>query len=398
MRPLNKRKLSPLDGTRLRPKAKTFLVWDTLERGLALQVQPTGHKSFKFIYHYKGRSRWVHLGSADTVSLAQAREEATRLRLKVHQKKDPAAERRASASGSATGTFAALATRYVAEYSQRKNKSWKQAANLVTRNVLPHWADRDAGTITRADVRAIVGKIDAPKLHNQVLASASAIFSWAMRQEILTNNPCRGVERHAVTSRERVLSDAEVPLFWHAFDSGSGLAGVALKVLLLTGQRPGEVAHLRHEHIAEGWWTLPGAPEPATRWPGTKNGATHRVWLPAKVREIIAELNTDDNTGFVFGQVWPIDAAMRDICKALNIPRATPHDLRRTHGTTTTGLGFGRDAMNRIQNHKEGGIASVYDRHQYADENKRIMEAVAQRLLSLAGGAEISTNVVPMRS
>jgi hypothetical protein len=38
MRPLNKRKLSPLDGTRLRPRARTFLVWDTLERGLALQV------------------------------------------------------------------------------------------------------------------------------------------------------------------------------------------------------------------------------------------------------------------------------------------------------------------------------------------------------------------------
>ena len=40
--------------------------------------------------------------------------------------------------------------------------------------------------------------------------------------------------------------------------------------------------------------------------------------------------------------------------------------------------------MNRIQNHIEGGIASVYDRHQYAEENKRIMEAVAERILSLA--------------
>ena len=51
-----------------------------------------------------------------------------------------------------------------------------------------------------------------------------------------------------------------------------------------------------------------------------------------------------------------------------------------------TGLGFGRDAMNRIQNHKEGGIASVYDRHQYSDENKRVMEAVASRIVSLVNG------------
>ena len=52
------------------------------------------------------------------------------------------------------------------------------------------------------------------------------------------------------------------------------------------------------------------------------------------------------------------------------------------HGTAITALGFGRDAMNRIQNHKEGGIASVYDRHQYADENKRVMEAVATKIIS----------------
>jgi hypothetical protein len=42
--------------------------------------------------------------------------------------------------------------------------------------------------------------------------------------------------------------------------------------------------------------------------------------------------------------------------------------------------------MNRIQNHKEGGIASVYDRHQYADENKRVMEAVAAKIMALVAG------------
>ena len=88
---------------------------------------------------------------------------------------------------------------------------------------------------------------------------------------------------------------------------------------------------------------------------------------------------------------------MREICKALSVPRATPHDLRRTHGTTITGLGFGREAMNRIQNHKEGGIADVYDRHQYSEENIRIMEAVAARLLALAEGTDAPTNVVAIR-
>ena len=204
------------------------------------------------------------------------------------------------------------------------------------------------------------------------------------------------MEGNATKSRERVLSDSEIQLFWSAF-SNAGLSGTALKVLLLTGQRPGEVARMRYEHIADGWWTMPGAPEAATQWPGTKNGATHRIWLPKPARDIIAGLNTDDDGGFVFGKVSLADM-MRAVCEQLKVPRATPHDLRRTHGTTIAGLGFGRSGMNRIQNHKEGGIASVYDRHQYADENKRIMETVAAKLIALAESTEISTNVVTLRS
>ena len=92
----------------------------------------------------------------------------------------------------------------------------------------PMWAELDATAITRSDVRAMLGKINGPVLANQVLASASAVFAWATRQEILTNNPCRGVERHGTVSRERVLSDAEVPLFWQAFGE-AGLAGTALQ-------------------------------------------------------------------------------------------------------------------------------------------------------------------------
>ena len=46
-------------------------------------------------------------------------------------------------------------------------------------------------------MRSVMSKIGAPILANQVLASASAIFTWATKQELLANNPCRGVERNA---------------------------------------------------------------------------------------------------------------------------------------------------------------------------------------------------------
>jgi integrase len=88
---------------------------------------------------------------------------------------------------------------------------------------------------------------------------------------------------------------------------------------------------------------------------------------------------------------------MRAISGKLGTEPVRPHDLRRTHGSTITARGFGRDAMNRIQNHREGGIASVYDRHGYAEENKRVMEATAARIMALVEGRADEAKVVPLR-
>jgi integrase len=385
-----KLKLTALTVSKRQPKAQAYLVWDDLQRGLALQIQPTGYRAYKLIYRFHNRPRWYHIGAADAIGLADARKLAAELMLEVIRGKDPAAEKRAARG---TGTFAEVAARYVEECAKKKNKSWRQGEKLVQKYLLPSWGRLDANSITRADVRTMMGRVSdtAPILANQVLAAASAIFTWAMRQEIVPNNPCTGVERNATQSRERVLCDSEVPLFWEAMGE-AGVPGIALQVLLLTGQRPGEVLRMRFDQIVDGWWTLPGAPDANTGWPGTKNGVTHRVWLPKLVQDIIAGQNIGDD--FVFGQSLNVTRTMQAICSQLKEPRATPHDLRRTHGSTVTRLGFGRDAMNRIQNHKEGGIADVYDRHEYAEENKRVMEATASHLLALANGEDAPSNVI----
>jgi hypothetical protein len=252
---VRKEKLTPLMVTKLRPAAKAFLVWDTYQRGLALLTQPSGFKSYKVIYKYDRRSRWFTLGATNAIGLADARKLAAELMLRVIKGEDPAAEKRAARG---TGTFGEVATRYVEEHAKKRNKSWQQGDKLVRRYLLPGWGSLSANSITRSDVRAMMGKLsDAPILANQVLAAASAIFTWAMKQELLASNPCRGVERNATVSRERVLADTELPLFWQAF-SEAGVAGTALQVLLLTGQRPGEVVKMRHDQITDGWWTLPG--------------------------------------------------------------------------------------------------------------------------------------------
>jgi len=89
-------------------------------------------------------------------------------------------------------------------------------------------------------------------------------------------------------------------------------------------------------------------------------------------------------------------AAPKKLVAELGIERVTPHDLRRTCLTTITRLGFGRDAMDRIANHKTRAVTDVYDRHGYADEDKQIMAAVARQVLSLVEESG-PTNVVALR-
>ena len=88
---------------------------------------------------------------------------------------------------------------------------------------------------------------------------------------------------------------------------------------------------------------------------------------------------------------------MRNLCNRLNVgEKVTPHDLRRAHDTTVAALGSSRDRLNRLRNHREGGIATVYDRHSYAHENRVIQEAVAKRIMELVKGSEAGSKVVPL--
>lgn len=375
----------------LKPGPAPYLRWDAKQAGFAVRVEPSGYKAWKAIYKFGGRKRDYHIGAVAAVGIADARKLAGRIMFQVAEGTDPQAIKRSARSA---GTFDDIADRYL-EFAKRKNKSWRQADSLVRKHLRPRWGKLPAANVSRSDVKAMMARIGAPITANQVLAAASAIFSWAIKEELggVKVNPCHGVERNATQSRERVLSETELPLFWREFDQ-AGVQGAALKVLLLLGQRPGETSCMRSEHIVDGWWELPGKPVPELGWPGTKNAESHRVWISAPAQEIIS------GDGFVFpgprgGAIYDIDIVMRGICNKLGVERATPHDLRRTNGTLIAALGFGREAMNRIQNHKEGGIASVYDRHQYAEENKRILETVGAHIMALVQGTAPRSNVVP---
>jgi integrase len=231
----------------LEVREKKYEVRDTKLPGLLVRVEVSGRKTFYFVYSVRGRVRWYRIGPAE-MGASSARTRARELIGDIARGGDPQTERRALTGVS----FEQLHTRYLEEHAKRKNKSWRQADALIRKNVLPRWGTLVATEIARSHVRALLGNLttnNGPILANQVRYAVSAVFKFAVKEEVVAANPCKDVDENQTNERDRVLSDGEVARFWSACDQIDPVRSAALRVILLTGQRPGEVTHMRREHI-----------------------------------------------------------------------------------------------------------------------------------------------------
>jgi integrase len=373
-------------------RARHFLVWDEKVCGLAITVYPSGSKVFKVIYRQGPRLRWYTIGKFGRLDLDAARKLGSEILLRVAGGGDPQAEKMA---GRERNTFTELYERYLIE-AKKKLKSWDQKDYCIRTHVLPKLGKLKASEITRADVKSLLGSISSTSVASQTKDHLSSVFTYGVKEEVITSNPCKLIDGEKRSDRSRVLSDSEVQLFWKAFDD-AGIRGTALKFMLLTGQRPGEVQHLRKEHIADGWWLMPGRPVEELNWPGTKNGGDHRVWIPRIALDMLNSL--DGPQPFIMAaDEGPRADTMRAICKRLKIAdKVTPHDLRRSHGSRVCELGFSEDLMDRIENHRKPGVTRTYNRHRYDKEIKEAMEAVAAMITSLVEGTQPNVIGIPRK-
>ena len=115
-----KRKLYDAIVRNLQPQTKPFLIWDSMQHGLAERVQPTGKKAYVCVYRFNGRPRWYTIGYADAVNLKAARIEASNVLTKVLHGTDPQADKVAKRG---EGTFAEIAARYVDQHAKLRKHS-----------------------------------------------------------------------------------------------------------------------------------------------------------------------------------------------------------------------------------------------------------------------------------
>jgi integrase len=377
---------------------KRYVVWDRFGKssipGLCVIVEGSGLKTFYCVYSFCKRTRYLRIGPFPIISVTVARLRAKHKLGEVSDGRDPQAERTAKRGEL---TFDLLHARYLDEHAKVHNKSWRQGDYLIRAFVLPALGERRAADIGLDDVDRLFRSIKAPQTANQVLAKLKAVFTFARRKKIVANNPCVGIVDNPTRSRERILSESEVPQFWAACDKVHPVKGAALRAVLLTGQRPGEVCHMRREHIRDdGFWEMPGNPVPELGWPGTKNKRTHRVWLSQPVIELIRD---EAKEGFVFaserGNAFDeLHDAMREINRLCNFdPPIQPRDLRRTFASAVTERGHGQEAMDRLLNHYKKSVTTTYDRARYDRLNRPIWEDVAAAIMAIVQGRK-EDNVV----
>ena len=192
----------------LKPRARTYICWDTEVKGLGLRVTPNDHKAFCLQYRTAGRERRMTIGEYGTWTTKVARDEARGLKLRVDQGEDPLQDEQDERNAA---TVNALIERYREDALPNLRAETQRAYNRYLDDLSKAFGARKLADVKLADMDRLHKRLRArPHKANQLLGTASALFSKAVKWELVDKNPCRGVERFPEEPRERYLSDKEM--------------------------------------------------------------------------------------------------------------------------------------------------------------------------------------------
>jgi integrase len=220
-----------------------------------LRVTDKGVKTFYFRYTRGGNTAWVKIGCYPTVTLQKAYETHADLTKRLLSGEDvrntpiPTARNHGAALAEPALTVGDLAREFIERYIRRERKRPREAEQVIENNIVRFWATRAANSITRRDGVLLLDKIvdrGRPVMANRVGALLSQMFRFAEERGMLEASPFVAMGRPGGTerARKRRLDEREIRTFWKKL-ARSGLNSqvrVALKLILATAQRPGEVA------------------------------------------------------------------------------------------------------------------------------------------------------------
>ena len=384
--------------------------WDAKVPGLCLRISAGGSATWSLRYRprHGGGYQRVTLGALPAVGLADAREHANRLRVDVATGADPQRERMAKRAAAANAlTFDRLAQQYLDQYARPRKSSWRNDESYLKRP-REAWGDRDATTISRRDAIVLLDEIKrtAPVSANRTHSVLVTLFNWAVEDQLLDATPIAGLKKRGVEgTKDRTLSDPEIRVLWRELEAANGMVddvALALRVLLLTGQRPGEVAGARRGELidlddpAKARWEIPAERMKARR--------PHVVPLAPMARKLFRAAVERPQGDGVFGSRFSsrdtlarhsLSRALQRVIGRLGSATAlaanppTPHDLRRTVATGLSKLGIAREDRMAVLAHVASDIhGTVYDKYERLKEKRAALVAWERHVAALIGGEQ----------
>ena len=375
--------------------------------GFTLRVLPSGVKTFQYIYTLNSKRHRMNLGQYPAMTLADAREKFRAAAILVGKGLSPL-ERPAVSEPEAALTIQKLVDDYKVFVGQHLAKSTSsETERTLDKYVVPVWKERNAQEIRRKDAISLIEPIAAttPGQARGVMKIGRAMFNYALDRELVEINPFTrlpsAVPSIKPTSTSRTLSDEEIKTAWDTIHSatppGSAETRRALLLILITAQRPGEVAGMAWSEIEKKWWTIPRE-RIKTR---NHRQESHRVFLSPLALQIIGK--NPSYSEYVFpgpAVIDPVDqkavfpplqrkALSHMVCderaggrpagegkkteamtEYFGLPRWTPHDLRRTAATKLSELGCPDEIIDAILNHAKKGVIGIYNRNKYDKEKQ----------------------------
>lgn len=388
------------------PRPTTYLVRDTEVKGFVLVVTRAAAKSYAVDYRVgSGRGspkRRLTIGKHGSPWTPEAaRIEAKRLLAEVAAGRDPAAARQQNRKAL---TFSEFVDLYLAEgVSHKKASTIKVDRGRIEHHLRPLLGKLRADQIGRAEIERMRNAVGTGKTAEksrsvekrrpgsiatggkgaaaQCVALVSSIYAFAIGRGLCTDNPARGVKKAPVRKIERFLSEVEIARLVEALDteaeqSNNPYPATAIKLLLLTGCRKGEIANLRWDHV--------DFERECLRLPDSKTGAKV-VYLSAPARALLQELpRMADNSRVIPGMradsAGPaIDKVWSRVRNAAGLADVRLHDLRHTFASAGAAGGLSLPIIGALLGHKHAMTTARYA-HLSADPLRAANDAVGARI------------------
>jgi integrase len=352
-------------------------------------VTKKGHRSFIVQYRFHGFSQ--RMATDSVLSLDEARRWARRMLGQVANGISPLGQRREErrkARAAASNSLKAICEEYLDREGKKQDKlrSLEYRRATLERLVYPRpIAAKPIGEVRRSDISKLLNHVADERgevMADIVLATLRRIMSWhAARSDDYSSPIVRGMARTkpGERARERTLTDDELRAVWRAADELGNPFARMLQFILLTAVRRNEAARMDRSEIMGDEWTIPAA-----RMKGKKDFV---VPLTAAAKAILAQLPVigDAESGPVFTTdgrrpIAGFTVFKAAFDKACSVQGWTIHDLRRTSRTLLSRAGVDADIAERVLAHVIGGIRGVYDRHEFAAEKRKALEALASQI------------------